>query len=346
MKPLVSILIPAYNAQEFLSATIRSAVGQTWDAKEIIIVDDGSRDETLRIAKRFESGNVKVVSQANQGAAATRNTALSIAQGEFIQWLDADDLLAPDKIEAQIEIALRTGRSDVALSSPWAYFMYRPVKARFKPTALWEDMSPLEWLTRKMEHNLHMQTATWLVSRQLTQVAGPWNTTLLGDDDGEYFCRVLLASDGVRFVPEAKAYYRQVGSTRVSYIGRSDKKLKAHWLSMKAHINYLRSLEDSERIRAACLAYLQSSLIYFYREDGRIVTEAEEMARELGGQLQVPRLPWKYSLIRAVFGWEVAKRARILFGGIRWSLENCWDKALFIKSETMLRLQEADRKHP
>ena len=105
-----------------------------------------------------------------------------------------------------------------------------------------------------------MQTATWLVSRELSEAAGPWDTRLLGDDDGEYFCRVLLASDGVRFVPEAKVYYRGPGVAfrSLSYIGRSDRKLEAHWLSMRLHIDYLRSLEDSERVRDACLTYLQN----------------------------------------------------------------------------------------
>ena len=74
--------------------------------------------------------------------------------------------------------------------------------------------------------------ATWLVSRELAQAAGPWDTRLLGDDDGEYFCRVLLASDGVRFVPESKVYYRRSGVNCLSYIGLSDKKMEAQMCSM------------------------------------------------------------------------------------------------------------------
>ena len=73
-------------------------------------------------------------------------------------------------------------------------FNYRTKRARFVPTSLWQDLSPVEWLLRKMGENLHMQTATWLTSRELTEAAGPWDTRLLSDDDGEYFCRVLLAS--------------------------------------------------------------------------------------------------------------------------------------------------------
>src|SRR5919198_3579594 len=103
MSPLVSILIPAYNAERWLADTIRSALEQTWPRKEIIIVDDGSRDQTLSIARQFAAKNVSVVTQENQGGSAARNRAFSLCQGEFIQWLDADDLLSPEKIARQIE---------------------------------------------------------------------------------------------------------------------------------------------------------------------------------------------------------------------------------------------------
>ncbi len=83
----------------------------------------------------------------------------------------------------------------------------------FSLPPLWCDLSPKEWLLRKMEQNIYMQTATWLVSRELTEAAGPWDIKQLGDDDGEYFCRVLLASKGVCFVREAKVYYRASAST-------------------------------------------------------------------------------------------------------------------------------------
>src|ERR1700751_2842411 len=102
MKPLVSILIPAYNAQPWIADTIRSAIAQTWQHKEIIIVDDGSSDRTAAVARRFASRDVAVVTTENQGAAAARNRALQLSQGDYIQWLDADDLLAPDKIERQL----------------------------------------------------------------------------------------------------------------------------------------------------------------------------------------------------------------------------------------------------
>src|SRR5258705_7741413 len=102
MKALVSILIPAYNAEAWLAGTLRSAIAQTWERKEIIVIDDGSIDQTLAIARRFESDGVLVLTQKNQGAAAARNKAFSLSQGDYIQWLDADDLLASDKIARQM----------------------------------------------------------------------------------------------------------------------------------------------------------------------------------------------------------------------------------------------------
>jgi len=296
MKPLVSILIPAFNAQEWIADTLRSAIAQTWERKEIIVIEDGSDDQTLAIARQFESDRVRVVTQKNQGASAARNTAFSLSQGDYIQWLDADDLLAPDKITRQMEVLERCQSKRFLLSSAWAWFMYRYYRAEFVPTALWCDLSPTEWLLRKMDQNLYMQTATWLVSREITEAAGPWNTSLLGDDDGEYFCRVLLNSEGTRFVPEAKVYYRLVGSSSLSYIGRSDRKLEAQWRSMQLHIRYLRSLEDSERVRAACVRYLQDWMVVFYPHRIDIFRQAEQTARDLGGQLQVPRTSYRDAL--------------------------------------------------
>src|SRR5271157_2090174 len=103
MKPLVSILMPAFNAEEWIADTIRSAIGQTWQRKEIIVVDDGSTDQTLAVARQFASKEVVVVTQPNQGASTARNHALSLSQGDYIQWLDADDLLGREKITRQME---------------------------------------------------------------------------------------------------------------------------------------------------------------------------------------------------------------------------------------------------
>ena len=329
MKPLVSILIPAYNAEEWIADTIRSAIAQTWQRKEIIVVDDGSSDRTATMAKRFASKEVTVVSAENQGAAAARNRALQLSKGDYIQWLDADDLLSPDKIERQLEAVQAVDSGRILISSSWAHFNYRPHRARFVPTALWQDLSPVEWLLRKMGENEHMQTATWLTSRELAKAAGPWDTRLISDDDGEYFCRVLLASEGTRFVPEARVFYRITSSNRWSYIGTSDnKKKEALLLSMELHIQYLRSLEVSERVRKACLAYLQTKCIDFYPERPDLVAKMRGLAAQLQGRLEEPRLRWKYAWMKPVFGFGAAKQAQMVLPQLKASLVGRWDKAM------------------
>jgi GT2 family glycosyltransferase len=329
MKPLVSILIPAYNAEPFIADTIKSALAQTWPEREIIVVDDGSKDGTLSVAQNFSSSKVKVVTQANQGAAAARNKAFSLAQGDYIQWLDADDLLSPDKIEKQIETAEKCQYKRPVFSSGWGYFIYRPRKAKFLPTLLWENLAPLEWLLRKWENNLHMQTATWLASRELTERAGPWDTRLLSDDDGEYFFRVIKASDGIHFVPDAKVFYRISGSSRLSYIGRSDKKMDAQFLGMKMQMDYLRSMMDDERVRAACVTYLQTWLINCYPSRMDVFEEAQRLAVQLGGQIQPPNLSWKYRWIQKTLGWSAARQAQLNYNEWKASVLRLWDKTMF-----------------
>src|SRR5437867_1724217 len=145
MNFLVSILIPAYNAEASIADTLRSALAQTWPRREIIVVDDGSRDQTLAVARQFASKDVLVVTHENQGAAASRNKAFSLCQGDYIQWLDTDDLLSPDKVAKQLEASKSRCSKRTLLSSAWGHFMYRPRRANFRPTALWCDLSPTEW---------------------------------------------------------------------------------------------------------------------------------------------------------------------------------------------------------
>jgi len=329
MNPLVSILIPAYNSEQWISDTLRSAIAQTWEPKEIIVVDDGSTDRTLDVARQFESKGVQVFTQTNQGAAATRNAAFKLSQGDYIQWLDADDLLSPDKITKQMSVIRQLGTNRTLVSCGWGRFLYRYHRAQFVPTALWCDLSITEWLVRKMGQNLHMQTATWLVSRELTEAAGPWDTRLLGDDDGEYFCRVLLKSDGVRFVPDSKVYYRASGAGSLSSIGKSDRKREAQWRSMQMHMDYLRSLEDSARVHKTCVTYMQNWLASFYPDRPDLISEMQEVANSFGDRLQIPRLSWKYSWIETLFGREAGRRAQIMLPRLKWSFLSACDKMLF-----------------
>ncbi len=343
MKPLVSILITAYNAEDTIAYTLESAIAQTWQRKEIIVVDDGSTDRTAEVVRQFK--DVTLVSTENQGLSGAQNHAFRLSHGDYIQYLDADDLLAPDKIERQLAALREFDSRRILLSSPWAPFYYRIRSARFVRNSLWQDLSPVEWLLRKMRENIHMQNATWLVSRELAKTAGPWDTRLQYDQDGEYFCRVLLASEGTRFVPRTGIYYRASGANRISFIGNSDKKKDSLLLSMKLHIQYLRSLEDSERVRKGCLVYIQNWYRNFYPERPDLMQEGQQLAAMLGGRLEIPKLSWKYLWIQKLFGWTAAKRARQRWNQCKSYVLRSWDKALFEleKRHRGLLMQEHQR---
>ncbi len=327
MAKLVSILIPSYNAQEWIEETIRSALAQTWPQKEIIVVDDGSSDDSLKIARQYQSKTLKVVSQENRGGAEARNTALSHAQGDYIQWLDADDLLAPDKIERQLSAMDEGDNSRILLTSAWAPFYYRTTRAKFRPDSLWRDLDPVEWIITKFSENLFMNPAVWLVSRKLADLAGPWDRRTAPDDDGEYLCRIMINSEKVKFVPEARSYYRKSNPKSLSR-GLSSNALEGIFLSKKLCIGYLLSIEDSERTRRACLTLLQRGLGRIHPEHPAIVQKACGLANALGGELSLPKIDWKYAAVRRLFGPKTATKAKQLKVRIEEAVARNWDRWL------------------
>lgn len=175
-----------------------------------------------------------------------------------------------------------------------------------------------------------MQTATWLVSRELTQAVGPWDTRLLGDDDGEYFSRVISASNGIRFIPESRVYYRITENSRLSHIGRSGKKMEAQFLGMELQIGYLRAREDSSRTRAACLNYLQTWLLHFYPNRPDLIQQAQQLAACLGGQLSLPKASWKYAWIERLFGFAAAKDAQLCYNQSKSCVLSMYDKTMYL----------------
>ena len=328
MSELVSILIPAYNAEKWIKATIKSALNQTWPKKEIIIVDDGSIDNTFEIAKTFESNVVKVVAQENAGACAARNKGLSYAQGDYIQWMDADDLLHPDKISLQLSDNEKGSTSRILLTCSWGKFFYRETQAKFKPNSLWQDLQPVEWIINKFEDSVWMNPTVWLVSRRLTELAGTWDKRTAPDDDGEYICRLVRISKKVKFVPYAKCYYR-IGNTSSLSAKRSDEHLKSIFLSMQLQIEHLLALESSSRSRHACVKLIQNTLQFFYQEKPELVIEACELAQSLGEALSPPEVTLKYYIVSKLLGWKIAKKMKNASYRAKLVALKSWDK-LFI----------------
>jgi len=118
-------------------------------------------------------------------------------------------------------------------------------------------------------------------------------------------------------------------STRWSFIGSSDKKKVAMVLSMNLHIKYIRSLEDSDRVRKACVTYLQNWYQCFYPERPDLMAELQALAEELEGHLDPPRLGWKYAWMQPIAGRKVAKYAQTMLPQLKASVLRHWDKVMY-----------------
>jgi glycosyltransferase involved in cell wall biosynthesis len=305
--PLVSILIPAYNKEHWIAETIQSALAQTWKSTEIIIVDDGSRDNTWEIVKAFQSKIVKVSKQENQGACSARNNAYSLAQGSYIQWLDADDTLDPRKIEIQMQGTPDGTKSVCLRTAPFGSFYFAKQRARFCPNGLWQDLLPPEWIITKFnEEDAWINPTAWLVSRKLTEIAGGWDSRLTssGTDDGEYICRLVRNTHIVEFCREAKCYYRIGNLSSLNH--NSEKALDSLFLAIVLCIEHLLSIEDSPRSRIASLRYLQRWYGLFYPGPPDLHARVKECASTLGGNLVEPVFTGKFEPIRRLFGWNAA----------------------------------------
>jgi glycosyltransferase involved in cell wall biosynthesis len=210
--PLVSILVPAYNAAPWVGKALQSALAQTWRRIEVIVVDDGSTDETFALARQFAGPICRVVRQPHRGAAAARNRAYQDAHGDFIQYLDADDLLAPTKVEIQVHAALREKKDALTFSSITHFYDSFPCQPISHPARLdAPEGNPVDFLIdlwSAPDGNM-VQTEQWLVPRLLLERSGQWDETLTVDDDGEFFSRVILCASRLVAVPESLAYYRK-----------------------------------------------------------------------------------------------------------------------------------------
>jgi glycosyltransferase involved in cell wall biosynthesis len=113
MNPLVSVIIPAYNAAQYIAEAIYSALNQTYKELEVIVVDDGSTDGTSDIIQGINDSRLILIKQHNKGGSAARNHGLEAAKGEYIKFLDADDVLYPDTIEKQIKESEHLGKNDI-----------------------------------------------------------------------------------------------------------------------------------------------------------------------------------------------------------------------------------------
>ena len=225
---LVSVLIAAYNAEPWLSEAIESALGQTHPNVEIVVVDDGSTDGTLGVACQFEGERVRVIHQKNQGACAARNRAFQESSGDYVQFLDADDILHPEKLERQLRCLAEEPEGTVAIG-PWVRFRGAVADADLTWSGPdWRDYEPAtDWLLQAWGQGGGMPTVVWLTPRTLAEAAGPWNKGILRNQDGILYARC-------RGGPEDGILRGRLGYYRVSHANsissrRSDASLRSNY---------------------------------------------------------------------------------------------------------------------
>ena len=315
-EPLVSVVIPAYNAASYIAETLDSVKRQTWQAIEVFVIDDGSSDDTVAIARTYSATNFTILEQKNSGACVARNLGLSLSKGKYIQFLDADDVLSPDKIEQQVAVLEKNpGYLGV---SPTVHFMngeeYLKMSPRNESFWIHDTDDPVDFLVRLYGgdgERWMVQTSAWLTPKSITDRIGPWNERLLLDQDGEYFARAVLASKGIRTTGGINYYRRFFHGGSIS--GKANKKenLQSALLALDLKAGYLGNHTRSDRYRQALATLYQEIAINAYPKFPDLVKICEERVRQTEKRPDIPILGGTLiEVTKKIFGWKAAKLLR------------------------------------
>lgn len=263
--PLVSVIIPAYNAEAFISSTLESVTAQTYQNLEIIVVDDGSRDRTVDIINSFarEDHRIRLLQQPNSGVAAARNLAIEASKGEFIAPVDADDIWYPDNIAQQVDTMQRSGPStgvvyswsaeidenNCLIGNPIRGFIFRASKISGRVYAV------------LVAHNFIGNASATMLRRSCLEHVGSYNTELKaqkaqGCEDWDLYLRIAEHYE-FQVVPDFLIGYRKLSN---SMSCNYDTMAKSHALVM----------DDVKRRYPNLPAYifkLSSSNLYMYFAD-------------------------------------------------------------------------------
>lgn len=232
MSPLVSIIIPCYNNQSFIQEAIASAINQTYNNVEIIVIDDGSTDDSLEIIKGF-GDKIYWETGKNTGAPLARNRGIELAQGEYIKFLDADDILLPDCIEKQIAQATQLPPERKAIIYGDAIWVDQ--HNQVIPSYPLRSRQPDEDTIAHILANSPL-TSCPLHKREYLLEIGGFDPTLPRGQEYDLHLRLVLA--GVEFVHYAGSVYKYreyVDNSRISQRGYSSKGAMFHFQGLNNH---------------------------------------------------------------------------------------------------------------
>lgn len=227
MTELVSVIIPCFNAERWIQEAIDSSLNQTYSNTEVIVIDDGSTDNSLKIIQSY-GDRIVFDSDNNQGGNVARNKGLAFAKGTYIQFLDADDYILPQKIERQVYSAKQTG-ADV-IYGDWRHKRHLP-----DGSAVLEDVQ----ISGEQSDILESLLSDWWVSpacllfkRSIIDKVGGWDEAMQAGQDRDFLLSVVMHGAKVVYQPGCYSVYRRYGNITVST------KSKERYLS-----NHLKILE-------------------------------------------------------------------------------------------------------
>lgn len=305
--PTLSILIPAFNAAEYLDAALNRLVVEAPAGTEIIVCDDGSTDATGEIVTRHAMRHpwIRLIRQPNTGAAAARNAAFRASTGVWVYFFDADDLCGPGTLEAMLRLAKR--HPTAVIHCAWSKFVNDPAAATAGPLLAAEPMAGWRWLRLAFERDYPTYLGCFLVPRSLVDKQGLWDEQLGFQDDMEFFARILAGAPEVRFCKDARFLYRAGVPGSLSKQG-GRRSSESQLLATELAVQHLLAADHGDRTRAAAARQLMLVAYAQHVWAPDIGARAEAAALELApSHWCPPRLP----------GGPLRKRLQVLLG---WKL--------------------------
>ena len=210
--PLISVIIPVYNGDKTIKQTIKSVLMQSFTDFEIIIINDGSRDSTLNIVSSISDSRIKIFSYDNAGISTSRNRGFSHSSGEFVSFLDADDLWTPDKLEAQLKALYANPEAAVAYS----WVNYIDEYGQFFRIGNHQTLNGNVY-EKLLVHNLLENGSNPLIRRQALTEVGGFEPEFSSAADWDMWLRLAAGYPFVA-VPSPQILYRMSGSSMSSNI--------------------------------------------------------------------------------------------------------------------------------
>lgn len=319
MEPgLVSTIIPVHNRPEMLREAVASVRSQTWRPIEIIVVNDGSTDETASVADALaaEHEEVRVIHQPNRGVGAARETGRTAARGEFIQYLDSDDLLYPRKFELQVSGL----RADPQLGVSYGRTRGRSAAGVLHEAPERRTGERIETMFPAMLQTRIWHTPTPLYRAVLLRAAGPW-LDLKNEEDWEYDARVAASGVRLHYVDEWIAEVRHHGGVRLSGRGNDPAVLRDRARAHRLIFEHAR--RAGVDVETGEMQAYARELFLLARQCGAAALAAEsrvlfELAREASGPRRGHLQFRVYAAAARTLGWIAAAKIATMADQLRW----------------------------